>query len=117
MADSASILNSGLCGISLQGDIGPYTTYTNKQHKLVVFPRAPPDKPATPEQLVYRNAFRAAASAWQQLTGEQRRAYQAAASAAHARCTGYNIWVYYQMRNDNAALDTLERQTGIILAR
>lgn len=104
-----------LMGFRPTGDFGPLTGYTTKRGKAVWFLKSPPTTPASPWQLRQRNAFRLAAIAWQTLTAAQRQAWLAAQDAGRLNITGYNLWVYYQLTKDVAAIRTIERQTGLQL--
>lgn len=102
-------------GWNTQGDLGPYTFYTSKRQGLVWFPKSPPKKPPSSDQVHQRNRFRAAAAAWRSLPQPQREAWELASKRAHLSCHGYNLFVYYQLRKDVAAIRTIERQTGVTL--
>lgn len=99
-------------GMRPTGDLGPLTIYTSKRNKMVAFPKAPPEKPASLFQRAQRNRFRVVGRLWQTLTKDQRDEWQAAATAARLYCTGFNLFLYYTITRDEAAILTIERQTG-----
>lgn len=101
----------GLCAI--QGDLGPLTLYTSRRNHLVFYARSPPRTPPTPRQISRRNLLRIIGTAWKLLTPEQRAAWEQITLAARLRITGYNLWTYYCLTKDLAAIQTLTRLTGI----
>lgn len=102
-------------GWNTQGDLGPWTFYTSKRNALVWYLRAPPTKPPSPLQAAARAAFAAAALAWAAQTDQTRADWERASLAAHLRITGLNLWMYWQLTADDAAIRTIEHQTGISL--
>lgn len=100
-------------GFNNQGDLGPFTTYTSKQGKLVYFPRAIPKEPASPDQIINRNAFRAIAQEWRLLPEHKRQAWSRLAYAAYQRVTGYNLFTYEHFTADTSIVNTLITRTGI----
>lgn len=101
-----------LLGFSIQGDLGPLTTYTNKNGKQVWFPRASPLNPPSAQQQQMRDFFRLCASAWASMTQEQRNVWKRIADNGHARITGYNLFTWYQRTQDGATIRTIARQAG-----
>lgn len=102
-------------GFAPTGDFGPLTVYTAKNRKTVYFLKAPPLVPATLFQKRQRSRFRNAAILWWQLTKDQRNAWLQAAKSANLYCTGFNLWVFWQLRRDVGAIRTIERITGQVL--
>ncbi len=102
-------------GFAPTGDLGPLTIYTAKNGKTVYFLKAPPLVPATLFQKRQLTRFRNAAILWRQLTKEQRNAWLQAAKSANLYCTGYNFWVFWQLRRDVGAIRTIEQITGQVL--
>jgi len=102
-------------GWNTQGDLGPWTFYTDRRKGLVFFPRSPPNKPPSFLQRKQRNRFKMAAAAWRILTPEKRDAWSRAAAAAHLRITHHNFFVYWFLTKDDAAVRTVEHQTGYTL--
>lgn len=99
-------------GMRPTGDLGPLTIYTNKRGRMVAFPKAPPEKPASLFQTAQRNRFRAAGTLWRTLTEDQKHEWQAAADIAGLYCTGYNLFLYYVLTRDDSTIRTIEHQTG-----
>lgn len=52
---------------------------------------------------------------WQSLTLEQRNDWERASKQAHLQITGYNLFTYYVLTNDDAAIVTVERDAGVDL--
>lgn len=104
-----------ILGWNVQGDLGPYTFYTNKRMGLVWFLKAPPKKPLTASQVHQINKFRIAASAWNALSAQQRDDWRRAAIRANLSITGYNFFIFYLTKGTDAYVQTVERQTAIPL--
>jgi hypothetical protein len=104
-----------LLGFNVTGDLGPITCYTSKRHRLVFYARVPAMEAPSYVQLVLRNRWKAAATAWQLQTSDQRAAWERASKRTHVKATGYNLWVYWQTTRDRATIETIERHTGIPL--
>lgn len=102
-------------GWNSQGDWGPWTFYTDQRKGLVYFLKAPPLEPASAWQQSIRNSFRLAAYAWRSIDPDKQADWERAAQRAHLRCTGYNVFTYWSLTHDDAAIHTIERQTGIQL--
>jgi len=102
-------------GWNTQGDLGPWTFYTNKRRALVWFLKAPPKNPPTWKQRLQRARFTFAAILWQSLQPDQRAAWGTAARRAHLRITPYNFFCYVQLRRDFAAARTVAHQSGVDL--
>lgn len=102
-------------GFRPTGDLGALTLYTAKNGKTISFLKAPPLVPATLFQIRQRSRFRYAARLWWMLTQEQRNAWLLAARRGGLYLSGYNLWVWWQLRHDAAAVRTIERITGQVL--
>ncbi len=102
-------------GFAIQGDLGPLTMYRAASHKVVIFPMTWPKEPATAWQIANRERFRTIAAVWSTLLTATRAAWLRIAYVAHLRITGYNLFTYYMIKADAAAIATLEQQTGIDL--
>lgn len=101
----------------ITGDIGPLTFYTSQRAKLVAFPRAPPLNPPSPTQEIIREYFREQATAWRNLTNDQRAQWLEAAKRCNLHITGYNLWCWFYRSRNEQQLQTIERQSGITLTR
>lgn len=102
-------------GFNTQGDLGPWTFYTDARRNLVWFIKAPPLEPASYLQAHQRNKWRLATYDWRSLTAKQRNAWLAAAKRAYLRISGYNLFIYARTVHDPCTIATLEKQTGISL--
>jgi len=104
-----------LLGLRPTGDLADLTCYTSKRGRIVWFPKSPPQKPPSMAQIHQRNKFRAAAQAWRTLEPQIRANWLAAAKKASLFATGYDLWIFWQLKRDTAAIRTIERQTHLQL--
>lgn len=102
-------------GWNSQGDLGPWTLYTDKRKGLVFFVKSPPLEPPSQLQTSIRNRIRLAAYTWRNLSPLQRRDWATVAKRAHLKIHGYNLFVFWITRKEDAAIHTLERMTKIKL--
>jgi hypothetical protein len=112
-----SLLRSLLqvCGLEIQGDVGPFTTYTSHRGRLVIFMKAPPKEPPSRAQVSQRNLFRIAGWSWTSMPPTEREDWQRAARAARLRISGYNLWVHWVCSHDLPTLRTVERTANVNL--
>jgi hypothetical protein len=99
----------------IQGDVGGLTCYTNKRHKQVAFPIAPPRTPPTPNQTIQRAKFNSTQARWAALTRPARALWNTAARLANLSITGRNLFFACAIRNDWSYADTVGRQAQITL--
>lgn len=113
----AMTLRRGLTivGFNVQGDIGPYTVYTSRRGKFVVFDRAPPLAPASYAQLRMRNTWRLAALGWRLLPEAQKQNWERATQTLDLTLTGYNLWIFWRSKRDRPSIQTIERQARVTL--
>lgn len=107
-----------ILGLQVQGDLGPMTCYTQKKkhvRSIVIFPKIWLSDPTTIKQQNHRNRVRAAAIAWHALPIGERRNWIAAAKRLSLRTNGYALWTYWHMIQLRAPIETIERQSGILL--
>lgn len=104
-------------GLSVQGDLGPLTIYTDKRAKTVFFLRAPPLNPPSPIQEYLREFFTQQAASWRASGRANRDNWQRAARAANLGISGYCLWVWFARTRDEGSLRTIERQSGRTLTR
>jgi hypothetical protein len=110
--------NAWLLGLNVQGDLAGLTMYTSHlRRKRVVFDKAPPLVPATAAQLAQRQKFRDAGAAWQRLTTDQKDAFELATKRAWLKLTGFNLACWWYLTNQDAAIATIERQSGVTLTK
>jgi len=102
-------------GFNTQGDLGPYTFYTDKRKGLVFFLRAPPLQPPSKLQTTVRNNIRLAAMSWKSLNQSHRDRWELASKKAHLKITGYNLFVFWTIKHDDACIHTIERLTNLNL--
>lgn len=96
-----------LMGLNIQGDIGPWTCYRSRHKRFVMFLKAPPKQPPSLYQRLNHDRWKAAAEFWRHLTDSARSSWRQLAVAARLRITGYNLFVYWFVTGDRAAVDTL----------
>ncbi len=102
-------------GFNSQGDLGPWTLYTDKRKGLVFFIKSPPLEPPSQLQTSIRNSIRLAAYTWRSLSGDQRADWETVSKRANLKIHGYNLFVFWLLRHEDAAIHTLERITNIKL--
>ena len=102
-------------GLNAQGDLGGFTFYQSSRGPRIWYPKAPPLTPPTASQRNLRNRFRLAAYNWRALPPARRADWLRAAGLAELRITGYNLFVYWQLKRDNDAIRTIERITSLRL--
>jgi len=103
-------------GFNTQGDIGGLTMYRSKRKALIIFASTSPKEPPSRRQIVQRNRLRLVGRQWQALPADERRRWELAARLAHLRVSGFNLFTYWLLRNDRAAVATIEHQSGITLS-
>lgn len=108
-------LPANLLGLIVSGDIGGYTIYTDRFGRKTVYPVSPPDKPASPLQLIQRNRFRDALTNWKAASQAVRDDWEASSLALGLCMTGLNMWLHFTLKGRLPALQTLNRQSGITL--
>lgn len=99
--------------MEVSGDFGDLTIYTNRFGKKVAFPKSPPDKAPTPIQNQQRSRFFLAQADWSSQTKQVKSNLEELCRKANIPMTGQNLWIHAALMNDNQAIVTLERQTGI----
>lgn len=102
-------------GLRTQGDLGPWTFYTNRRNRLVWFTKAPPLEPPSLMQTIQRNRFRNVAFIWQSLLPVTRERWLLAAKRARLAVTGYNLFTHFITIGSDATIHTVERLSGLRL--
>lgn len=103
-------------GLSLSGDLGPYTVYTNRNGRIVFYPRSPPTAPPSPAQLKQRQRFRAAQQSWQAIAPTTKHQWELLVKANKVCMTGQNMYMALSMNPDNDALTTANLRAGLSLS-
>ena len=104
-----------LLGTRIQGDIGEYTTYTDRYGRKVVFYYTPPAKPPSPLQVRCRQRFAYAHALWKDLTDDEKKTLEDASRTLSLPMTGKNIYMSASLKNKPDEYQTLARQAGTTL--
>lgn len=104
-----------LMGIWVSGDVGDHTIYTDRHGRKVVFPKSPPTRPPSANQIAQRERFKDAQGKWKALSDSDKANLEAATIKSGIVMTGQNLYIAVALKNDQTALDTLSEQTGIPL--
>jgi hypothetical protein len=102
-------------GLSIAGDLGPWTMYTNKNGKQIAYPRAPPEKPPTTSQIRQRNRLRVCMQNWKAETIATKALWNVMVAKLHLCAVGMNLYLSLSMRPDQDELDNANRRTGLAL--
>ena len=100
-------------GVLTNGDLGPYTFYTSRRKRLVVFLKTWPKDPATYNQTLNRDRWRHASVRWKALDQSTRTAWSDLGRAANCNVSGYNLFIHYITGKGLLTIRTLQRNTGI----
>lgn len=101
--------------LDIVGDVADYTCYVSKRGDVVFFPKHPPEVPKSAKQAYRRELFRQAARNWKTKTPGQRADWERASQSANIKCTGYNLWTFWWVTENEPVIRTIEHQTGIHL--
>lgn len=101
-----------LAGIRLQGDVGPFTTWTSKRQGVVILLKAPPDKPASRLQASRRRTMKAASILWNALPSITRSSWARACLSARLRITPFVLFYYFMATSDHATIETIRHLTA-----
>jgi hypothetical protein len=102
-------------GFRLSGDLGKYTMYTYCRKRPVFFLKSPPLIPPTRRQIHQRNRFRLIGYLWRAQSPAQRNLWEALSQQSNARVTGYNLFLFWQLRQGTEYILTLIRHSGVDL--
>lgn len=102
-------------GQQVSGDVGGFTIYTDMKRRKVVFEKSPPEKPPSQLQLAAQARFRQAHAQWKALPDQVKQDLENACRKLWIPMTGKNLKMHGDLMNDQAAIDTVSRQSGIPL--
>ncbi len=102
-----------LIGVVTNGDFGPYTFYTSRRGKLVMFLKTWPHDPATYHQKLNRDKWRHAATRWRGLDQSTRDDWSELAKRANLTISGFNLYMHYITGKGTQTVETCQRQTGL----
>jgi hypothetical protein len=111
------IIPASLLGTTVSGDAFGLTFYTKPGHRVVVYPAAPPKKPPSLHQIVWRARFGNAMRAWRALSELGRQAYRDLAFGSKIPMLGHNIWISLCLRPTFKIWETLCRQSLLPLPK
>jgi hypothetical protein len=101
--------------LSMQGDVGDLTTFTDRKGQLIAFLKAPPRVPASTKQEANRARFTNAQRSWDSLSTLDKVLWNLAADRGNLAITGRNLWIACVMKRNWSYAQTVSRQTGIPL--
>jgi len=104
-----------LMGLSVAGDCGGYSIYTDRYKRKIAYPKSPPKDPPSQKQIDQRAAFRNAQASWKVLSAQQKQNLEDACRKTSIPLTGQNLYMHTIMVRDKDAYHTIERQSGITL--
>lgn len=107
-----------MLGLSLSGDVGDFTLYTDKFHRIIAFPRSPPKVPASPRQLFCRQRWRNACDTWNEQPPEIKAKWELLTLRANMCMTGNGLWMKMSLNPDYVTFERLSLQyLGEVLDR
>ncbi|MCH7687828.1 MAG: hypothetical protein IH899_14285 [Planctomycetes bacterium] len=104
-----------LLGLIVSGDVGAFTIYTDKHGRKTVFPKSPPEKPPSVDQIAQRSRFATAQAAWSALTDQEKADLEAACRKLSIPLTGQNLYIKVALTARQSAADTVASQSNIAL--
>jgi len=103
-------------GLNVNGDVAGLTCYTRRDGRVVMYPVAPPNKPASEAQLIQRHRFRLAITAWKELSNYEKDLYQRACDQLSLCCWSLNLWITLCLQPTEDLWQTMCDQTLLPLA-
>jgi len=102
-----------LLGLRIDGDLGPYTIYRNKNNKVVVFPKDFRQEKTSVERQRARDRFRTAQQLWSSLTAAEKTVLEDACRKLSLALTGQNLYISCSLRADPDGYHTVARQAHV----
>lgn len=102
-----------MLGLTVSGDIGGVTIYTDRFQRKVSYEKAPPQKPASENQRRLRDNFKAAQAQYSALDASEKADWETLVCRANLCMTGQNLLIHVALKHSFGLLDTLMQQTGI----
>lgn len=100
-------------GLLTNGDLGPYTFYTSRRGRLVIFTKTWPKDPASYAQKLNRDRWRHAALRWRSLPPSTRDLWRRLSKKANLTISGYNLYMHYILGKGTGTVLTCQALTGI----
>src|SRR5216684_5549072 len=88
-------------GVYVAGDLGDLTVYTNKNGRIIWFPRSPPTKPPTEKQIAQRNRFKRARQNYDELSESDKESWEELCRLNHLDLTGQNAYLSLSLLPDD----------------
>jgi hypothetical protein len=104
-----------LCGLTVAGDCGPLTIYTDKHFRKVAFPRSPPKQPASAIQIWQRDRWRVALANYHLLTEADRQNLDRCCHRLSLQMNAASLWLNLWFQPTDSLRQTLQRQSGLPL--
>jgi hypothetical protein len=102
-------------GLMVAGDVGDLTVWTNKNGRIIVAPKSPPDKPPTPPQIRQRQRFALAMQHWHKETDQTRTDWETLTNRLSLCAVGLNVYISLSLVPDDERLNTMNRQAHLSL--
>ena len=109
----AQTLPTHLLGLTVSGDFGPLTIYTDRYGKKVCYLKSPPKSPPTDLQIAVRARFMSAQAEYMGLSDADKLDWEHLIRASNLCMTGQNLFIHVAMMHTFTMLHTLESQTGV----
>ncbi len=106
-------ISPSLMGLTVSGDIGGVTIYTDRWQRKISYEKSPPQKPASAWQRTLRDKFGDAVRQYVALSTSEKAAWELLANKSHLCMTGQNLLIHVAMKDAFGLLDTLMAQTGV----
>lgn len=104
-----------LLGLTVAGDCGPLTVYTDRFFRKIAFPKAPPKQPPTAIQIWQRDRWRKAIASYYLLTIADRHSLGRCCNKLSLQMTACSLWLNLWFQPDDHVRQTLMRQSGLTL--
>lgn len=109
-------IHPDMLGLRVSGDLGEMTMYTTRHLRMVIYPKSPPQMPATPGQVRHRTRWAIAVENWKALPDYTRDEWERVSIEASLMMTGHNLWMHFSFSQDQESLASLNRQANASLS-
>ena len=108
---------SPILGFQVSGDIGDFTLWTDRYHRVTVIPAAPPLDAPTALQVWQWDRWRHSLDVWNSLAADERACYSRAVRLLNLCCTGPSLWLFCSLKRNLSYWRTIQRQCGLPLSQ